>query len=168
MDCAGSVVRSAAIIALGMLLGACTYESVVMAPNYAAQVPESLQHARSFMAVSNPGNYFRVLAPATQITLVLAVLLTWRRPGARWWILGALAASIVTDVITFTFHYPRNAILFQQPLTGVPVSTLQQAAREWGPGNIVRVGLLAVAVVCALVGHSRVGPPPSMSPKTAA
>jgi uncharacterized membrane protein len=164
MDRAGSIVRSAAIIALGMLLGACSYESVVMAPNYAAQVPESLQHARSFFVASNPGNYFRVLAPATQITLVLAVLLTWRVPGARWWILAALAGAVVTDAITFAFHYPRNAILFQQPLTGVPVSRLQEAAREWGPGNLVRVALLAGAVVCALIGHSRSALPPKGTP----
>ena len=164
MDRAGSIVRSAAIIALGMLLGACSYESVVMAPNYAAQVPESLQRARNFLVVSNPGNYFRVLAPATQITLVLAVLLTWRVPGARWWILGALAGAVLTDAITYTFHYPRNAILFQQPLTGVPVSSLQAAAREWGPGNLVRVALLACAVVCALIGHSRSAPPPQGAP----
>jgi len=160
MDRAGVIVRSAAIIALGMLLGACCYESVVMAPNFAAQVPESLQHARSFLAVRNPGNYFRVLAPAAQITLVLAAILTWRIPGARWWILGALAGVLLTDVVTFTFHYPRNEILFQRPLAEVPVSRLQEAAREWGAGNLVRIALLACAVICALIGHSRSTQPP--------
>jgi len=147
-----------------MLLGAGCYESVVMAPNYAAQVPESLQHARSFLVVSNPGNYFRVLAPATQITLVLAAILTWRIPGARWWILGALAGVALTDVITFAFHYPRNAILFQRPLTEVPVSRLQEVTREWGYGNLVRIGLLFGAVVCALIGHSRSTPQLKTSP----
>ena len=160
MNRAGIIVRSAAIIALGMLLGACCYESVVMAPNFAAQVPESLQHARSFLVVSNPGNYFRVLSPATQITLVLAAILTWRMPGARWWILGALAAALLTDGVTFAFHYPRNAILFQRPLTEGPVSRLQEAAREWGQGNFARIALLACAVVCALIGHSRAAQPP--------
>jgi uncharacterized membrane protein len=165
MDRAGVIVRSAAIIALGMMLGACCYESVVMAPNYAAQVPESLQHVRSFFVVSNPGNYFRVLAPAAQIMLVLAAILTWRVPGARWWILAALAGAVLTDVITFAFHYPRNAVLFQRPLTEVPVSRLQEVVREWGRGNLVRAVLLAGAVVCALIGHSRAAQHPKGAPQ---
>jgi uncharacterized membrane protein len=158
MDRAGSVVRSIAVIALGMLLGACSYDSVVMVPNYAAQIPDSLQHARSFFVASTPANFFRVLLPATQLTLVLAALLTWRLPRARWWIVAALIGLALADVITFTFHYPRNAILFQRPLAEVPVARLEEAARSWGRGNLVRVALLACAAVCALTGHSRSAP----------
>lgn len=143
---------SLAIIGLGMLLGAGAYESIVMAPNYAAQVPESLEHARSFFVVTNPGIFFRVFAPATQMLLVLAVALNWRSKQVRWWLFGALVALALTDVITFTFHYPRNALMFNQPLAQVPLAQLQAAARQWGPGNHVRVGLLAVAILSALRG----------------
>jgi uncharacterized membrane protein len=147
-------VASIAVVAAGMLLGAATYEAVVMAPNYAAQIPQSLEHIRAFFVIGNPGNFFRVLAPATQALLLLAVLLNWRVPGARWWLAGALVAVLLTDVVTFKVHYPRNELLFVRPLDGVPVARLQEAAREWGRWNQVRVGLLAAAAVSALRGLS--------------
>jgi uncharacterized membrane protein len=141
-----------AVIGLGVLLGGAAYESIVMAPNYAARVPESLEHARSFFATTNPGMFFRLFAPATQVLLLLAVVLNWRVKQVRWWLFGALVALALTDVITFTFHYPRNALLFEKPLDQVPLAQLQEAARQWGPGNHVRVGLLAAAIFSALRG----------------
>src|SRR6478672_11058690 len=100
-----------AIILIGAVFGAAFYESVVMAPNYAANVPNSLEHAKEFFSVANPGNFFRLVAPVTQITLLIALVFNWRgAPERRWWILGALLLAVATDVITFTFHYPRNAI----------------------------------------------------------
>src|SRR3954468_573392 len=107
MDRIRLIITSAAVMTLGMCLGACLYESVVIAPNFSARVPESLVNARNFLTVSHGGTFFRVLAPVTQITLVLAVVLNWRIPDRRWWLVGAFAALAVTDVITFPFHYPR-------------------------------------------------------------
>jgi len=147
-------VTSVAVIAVGMLLGASTYESVVMAPNYAAQVPQSLEHIRAFFVSTNPGMLFRILAPATQVLLVLAVLLNWRVRGARWWLVGALFALALADVITFTVHYPRNELLFIRPLGEVPVARLTEAALEWGRWNHARTGLLAAAAVSSLQGLS--------------
>jgi uncharacterized membrane protein len=145
-------VTSLAVIGLGMLLGAAAYESVVMAPNYAARVPVSLEHIRAFFVVTNPSAFFRRIAPATEGLLLLAVVLNWRLPSARWWLVAALVALAAGDVITFTFHYPRNALLFERPLDQVPLSQLRDAARQWGPGNHVRVGLLAIAMASALRG----------------
>ena len=145
---------SLAVIGLGMLLGASSYESVVMAPNFTARVPESLQHAREFFVTTNPGTFFRILAPATQVLLVVAVALNWRVQGARWWLAGALIALALADVITFSFHYPRNDLMFVRPFADVPPGELEAAARQWGPGNHVRVALLAGAVASALRGLS--------------
>jgi uncharacterized membrane protein len=138
-------VTPVAVIALGMLLGASTYESVVMAPNYAARVPESLERIRGFFVTTNPGTLFRVLAPATQLLLVVAILQNWPERRVRWWLVGALVALTLADAITFAFHYPRNELLFRRPLSDLPAAQLEEAARQWGHGNHVRVGLLAVA-----------------------
>jgi uncharacterized membrane protein len=143
---------SASVVGLGMLLGASGYESVVMAPNFAARVPESLEHIRAFFVVANPGTFFRIVAPATQVLLLVSVAVCWRRQGARWWLLGSLVILVLADVITFTFHYPRNELLFNIPLDQVATAQLDAAARQWGSGNHVRVGLLAGAVIGALRG----------------
>ena len=152
MNAVRTVVTSLAVLGVGMALGAGAYESVVMAPNFATNVPTSLEHVRGFMVSSNPGSYFRILAPATQLLLLLSVVLNWRVPGSRWWMMGGLVLMIATDVITFSYHYPRNEIMFVRPLLETPQAQLEAAAREWGSANYVRVGLLVIASVCALRG----------------
>ena len=145
------IVLCAAIIFLGVLLGASIYESVVMAPNYRANIPESLEHARKFMSVTNPGNFFRIAAPLAQISLLVSLILNWKRPrGRRWWLITALILVVIADVITFTFHYPRNAILFTNPMSVAP-QELQQAANEWAYGNYIRFSLVAMSLICSLI-----------------
>src|SRR6266853_6537377 len=70
-----------ALVASAMLLGAGVYESVVVAPNFHG-APASLQHARGFYHATNPGMLFRVLSPALQLSLLLALLCNWRPVAA--------------------------------------------------------------------------------------
>jgi hypothetical protein len=101
-----------ALVVAAMLLGAGVYESVVVAPNFQG-APASLEHARGFYHATNPGALFRVLSPALQLSLLLALVRNWRPvPVTRWRLAGALALAILSDVITFQFHYPRNATCF--------------------------------------------------------
>jgi hypothetical protein len=140
---------SAATAVLCMLLGAAVYESVVMAPNYAHGIA-SLEHARGFLVVSTPAKFFRFLSPAAQVLLVLSAILSWRLSPRRvkWMLLIALGAAVTTDVVTFTFHYPRNEILFLAPLDR-PSTELQRIAQEWAWGNYLRILLLTTSVVAA-------------------
>jgi len=93
------------------------FRHVVDAPNYMG-APTSLEHARGFYHATNPGMFFRWLVPATQLFLLLALVVNWKpAPGTRWKLAGALVFLVLTDMITFRFHYPRNDILFVAPLT---------------------------------------------------
>jgi len=134
-----------ALVASAMLLGAGVYESVAVAPNFQG-APTSLEHARGFYHATNPGMFFRVLSPAVQLFLLVALVCNWKRPGTRWRLAGALALAILADVITFKFHYPRNTILFLAPLTG-QAADLDRVATEWAAGNYVRIALIVTAVV---------------------
>lgn len=151
MNSIRQILGFATIILLGALVGAGCYESVVMAPNYAADIPNSLEHARLFMRVTNPGNFFRVLAPATQLALLLSVVIFWRLRPSRWWYVSALVLLLSVDVITFTFHYPRNDLLFHSPMTQ-SVPQLTAAAHEWATGNVFRIGLLLASAIAASIG----------------
>jgi hypothetical protein len=138
-----------------MLLGTGAYESVVVAPNLPG-APSSLEHARGFYRATNPGTFFRVLSPGTQIVLLLALLCNWGPvPVTRWRLAGALALAILGDVITFKFHYPRNTILFSDPLTR-SAADLDRVATEWAAGNYVRIGAILTAVVLAMVSLIRI------------
>ena len=139
------------IIGLGMLLGGAVYESIVMAPNYRTNVPESLKHVRDFMKTTNPAYYFRVFSPATIISLIVTIIVCWEFLPARWWFIGAFTGQIVTDTITYTFHYPINRKLFIDPLTS-DNQALIQLTMEWGTGNKIRVLLLAIINVSAICG----------------
>lgn len=147
---------SAAIVLVvsGVLLGAGAYESVVLAPNLQG-APTSLEHARGFYHVTNPGIFFRVVSPATQLFLLVALVCNWKAAGTRWSLTGALVLAILADVITFKFHYPRNTILFLAPLTG-SAADLDRVATEWAAGNYVRILLILTAFVLVLASVIRI------------
>lgn len=149
------VPAAVALVLLGMLLGTGVYQNVVDAPNYMG-APTSLEHARGFYHATNPGMFFRWLVPAAQLFLVLALVFNWKPdPGTRWKLAGALGFLILTDMITFRFHYPRNDILFVAPLTNTP-AYYDQVVREWAIGNYARVALILIAVVLAMVSIIRI------------
>lgn len=142
-----------ALVLSAMLLGAGVYESVAVAPNFQG-APTSLEHARGFYHATNPGMFFRVLSPAVQLFLLVALVCNWKRPGTRWRLAGALALAILADVITFKFHYPRNAILFNAPLTNP--ADLNRVGAEWAMGNYVRIAVVLTMVVLVMVSMIRV------------
>jgi hypothetical protein len=145
-----NILLIAAIVVVGALFGASLYQSVIEGPNFNAGIPESLEHFRLFMGDNNPGNYFRVVAPAAQVLIFLSLILGWRSPkDRRWWLLAALILIIGVDVITFNIHYPRNALMFTAPLNA-PVDQLKKAASEWLVWNHVRVVMILTTLLCTI------------------
>jgi hypothetical protein len=143
------VLANVGAVAVALLLGATLYEAVVMAPNYERDIPESIEAARRFLKRTTPAHFFRVMTPLTQILLLGGAIASWPVPPARWLLLLALGIMLLTDVVTFTFHYPRLAVMFKEPMPGDP-ERLRRAAREWAVGNLVRAFLLVVAMLAAL------------------
>src|SRR4029077_6210540 len=144
-----------ALVLTAMLLGTGVYQNVVDAPNYRG-APTSLEHARGFYHATNPGNFFRAMVPTTQLFLLLAIVFNWKRdPGIRWRLAGTLGCLVLTDMITFRFHYPRNDILFIAPLTQPP-AYYDRVVTEWAIGNYFRVAFILIAVVLAVLSIIRV------------
>jgi hypothetical protein len=99
---------------------------------------------------------FRVLSPALELSLLLALLCNWRPVAAtRWRLAAALALAIVSDVITFAFHYPRNTILFSAPLTATPAD-LDRVATEWAMGNYVPIAVVLTTVILVIASLVRI------------
>jgi hypothetical protein len=115
----------------------------VLAPNLHGG-PEGLEHGRLFMSAATPASFFRALAPASQILTLVALVATWQLPQVRWPPLIALAPLVVTNVVTFAYHCPRNAIMFRAPLT-VARERLDAVARERQRANYLRVILVLMA-----------------------
>jgi len=135
-----------ALLGLALLFGATIYESVIMAPNYERDIPSSIELARQFLRRRTPANYFRIISPLTQLLLFGSVIACWGVLDARWSLIEALGALVLADIITFTYHYPRLAIMFKGPMPE-DLQHLRRAARQWATGNWVRAFLLLVALL---------------------
>jgi uncharacterized membrane protein len=143
-----------AVIVSATLLGASLYDQVVLAPNLMG-APASLEHARGFMHAASPATLFRRLSPLNQAVLALGLILLWKPDRtARWLMMAALVCGVAGDVVTFQFHYPRNAILFGEPLTR-PAAEFDRVAEEWAMGNYFRIALVVAAVTCSSIALVR-------------
>jgi len=136
----GEIVTNLSLLGAGALFGGSLYDAVVLAPNLRGG-PGGLEHGRLFMARATPANLFRIAAPLTQALTLLALIANWSSPQCRWPLAAAFVALLVNDVITFTYHYPRNRLFFTAPLTIEP-QRLDKAARQWAAMNLVRVTLV--------------------------
>ena len=144
-----------ALVLSATLLGASVYQSVVDAPNYHGG-SVALEHARGFYHAVNPGVFFRAVAPASQLLLLIAIVCNWKpTPITRWRLVGGLALLILADVVTFRFHYPRNSILFVDPLTNTS-AFYDRVATEWATGNCIRDALVLITVVLLIVSMIRI------------
>ena len=147
------IVTAVALLSSGALFGAALYDAVVLGPNLRGG-PSGLEHGRLFMTAATPANLFRVLAPGTQILVLLSVAINWSNPQGRWPLVGALIALILSDIITFKYHYPRNRLMFTAPLD-VSSEQLDLAARQWASANFVRVALVLAAWLGTLTALMR-------------
>ena len=127
------------------------YNSIVNAANWESNVPHSIKAAKDFFIVANPGTFFQLIDPANELLILLALILFWKQSTSIRMNLGvALLFFILSTVLTFTYFYPRNEIMFlSEQLTDT--ETLKRAATEWGRMNWVRSLLMLAGLVCAFL-----------------
>jgi uncharacterized membrane protein len=141
------------VIVIGGVLGANVYTSWVDARNWGANIPSSLTTAREYFAVVNPGSFFRAVSPIAQLLALLALIICWKVPGARIAAASALALTVAGDVMTFAYFYPRNDIMFVNPMNAEAAAA---AWRGWSAMNHVRSVLILGALTAELVALTRV------------
>lgn len=132
-----------AAVAAGLLF-VNLYNSVVDAPNWGADIPNSIGVARQYFSVANPGNFFRIVSPLNQALALIALLICWK--NNRYIAIASLAVAVLLDVLTFGYFYPRNEILFTAPMQE---AAARVAWHEWSSMNWFRNGLCAVNTILA-------------------
>ena len=132
-----------AAVAAGLLF-VNLYNSIVDAPNWGASMTDSIVAARQYFSVANPGTFFRIVSPLSQVLALIAVIIC--RKNNRYLALGSLALAILADVMTFAYFYPRNEILFSAPIDEMAV---RLAWEQWSSMNWVRSGLCLINTVIA-------------------
>ena len=138
------VICLAATIAAGLLF-TNMYTSIVDVPNWGRDIPASIEATRAYFTAANPGTFFRLFSPALQIVTLVAVILCWtvdRR--VRYYLLAALVFAVATDIFTFAYFYPRNAIMFENP---IDVEAIRSAWTTWRFMNWPRSAIVAIGVI---------------------
>lgn len=133
------------------------YNSIVNAANWESNIPQSITATREFFVVANPGTFFKMIDPTNLILLLLAMILFWRISKCVRLYLGiAILCSIGSMILTFSFFYPRNEIMFlaaQLP----DAETLKEVAAEWGRMNWVRSCIMLAVLVCSFLALDKAG-----------
>jgi uncharacterized membrane protein len=150
---ARQIVLWLAVIVIGGVLGANVYSSAVDARNWGSNIPASLNAARQYFSAANPGTFFRVASPLAQVLSLLALVLCWNVPGARLFAGVAVAANVTGDMMTFAYFYPRNDIMFINPMDA---GAAARAWREWAAMNHMRSAIVLTALLAELATLTRV------------
>lgn len=132
------------------------YNSIVNAANWESNIPYSIKATKDFFTVANPGTFFKLIDLPNLLLIALSLLLFWKKSTSIRVFLGiALLCFISSLVLTFTYFYPRNEIMFlsaQLPDT----ETLKRVAAEWGIMNWVRSLIWLVGLICAFLALDKV------------
>jgi uncharacterized membrane protein len=126
------------------------YNSLVNAANWESNIPQSITATKDFFVVANPGTFFGLIDPANMLLVVLALILFWKKSSIRMFLGIALLFYAASMILTFTYFYPRNEVMFlskQLPDT----ETLKKAASEWGRMNWVRSLIWLAGLVCTFL-----------------
>ena len=137
------------------------YTSLVDAPNWGSNIPDSISAARAYYSIKNPGDFFRIFSPANQVLALISLVLCWNAGArVRYICAAALIAAVAADALTFGYFYPRNEVMFMTDLA-TNVDNIKVAWGEWTAMNWVRtfIGagefvLLSVVLVTTLKKES--------------
>ncbi|MBL7869451.1 MAG: DUF1772 domain-containing protein [Flavobacterium lindanitolerans] len=131
------------------------YNSIVNAANWESNIPYSIKATKDFFTVANPGSFFKLIDLPNLVLMSLALILFWKHSTSIRLYLGfAIVCFISSLVLTFTYFYPRNEIMFlseQVPDT----ETLKRVAAEWGRMNWIRSLIWLVGLICTFLALDR-------------
>ncbi len=123
------------------------YNSIVNAANWESNIPHSIKATTEFFVVANPGTFFQLVDPTNLLLIVLALILFWKKSVSIRLYLGiALLCYISSMILTFTYFYPRNEIMFLSD-----TETLRTVASEWGRMNWIRSLIWLGGLICTFI-----------------
>ena len=139
-----------------MSFGGVAAETVMLYPNIFGDAPASLDRAREFLVAGGPSDYFPPLGALVVLMCLAATAFTWREPRIRWWIVAAAGVFIACEFLfSALFFWPRNEIMFVDPVGTHAPEYLRQVAQEFVAGHWVRLAGGAVASALALTALLR-------------
>ena len=132
------------------------YNSMVDVRSWGADIPQSIEAARQYFKSANPGDFFRIFSPINQVLGLVVLILFWKtHPGSRLYLGVALVIYVLGDVITFTYFYPRNDIMFKTASL-TDIDTIKKVWQEWNSMNWVRSFIIFVGLICSCLALHKI------------
>ena len=123
-----------------LMNGAQVFETALIVPAWTAAPPSSLGMFQGPFRLDFKV-FWIVLHSLHEITFIVALVLCWRIPDVRNWLLVLLAAHIAVRVWTLLYFAP-TIIAFQgMPYSSTVDETLVEKAARWRNLNYLRVGI---------------------------
>ena len=123
------------------------YNSMIDAKSWGADLPHSIETARQYFKLINPGFFFRLFAPINLILALVTLILFWRVSTEVRTFLGvAFALYISVDVFTFAYFYPRNDVMFKTAQL-TDVDAIRKAWTGWRTMNWLRSFIIFAGLV---------------------
>jgi len=138
------------------ILFANVFNSMVISDAAKSDIPNSIIAAREYFKTVNPGDFFKIFSPATQVLTLLSLILFWKTAKSVRVFLGiALLCYISGDIFAFTYFHPRNDLMYlSEPI--LDKETLIKIASEWSSMNWVRSFILFVGVVFSFLSIDKI------------
>lgn len=134
------------------IFGAIVLETFMIYPNIFHNPPQSLELSMEFFVEAGPSDFFPPLGFASWVLGALALILTWKIPRARWWIVLSLAMMVGEGLASMLYFWPRNDIMFIEGSAAHSDEYLRQVANEFVTWHArSRMVFNTVAAVAAFV-----------------
>lgn len=134
-----------------ILLGAIVLETFMIYPNIFHDPPRSLELAEQFMVIRAPNDFFPPFGFASWVTGAVALLLNWRTPAVRYWLLASLAMILGEGLVSMAFFWPRNTIMFVEGTEVHSAQYVVQVAREFQSLHWLRLAFNAASAAFVFV-----------------
>jgi hypothetical protein len=145
MKTKNSVLFLAIIVNSGFLF-VNVYNSMVDAPNWGSNIPATIDLARNYFTTKKPADFFKIFGIVIHILGINGVIRFWKvDKQIRLYNISALSLIFIVDLLTFTFFFPRNDIMFNLT-SNADIQTLTNAWNEWKVMNWVR-SFITVGIV---------------------
>jgi hypothetical protein len=141
-----------AILAMAISVGGNLFQMSVIDPIWSASPPASVQAyfsdsrhmdaLRSFH--QNPFFFFGLFC------LIGALILQWRNPTLRRWLLMAAVGELLIIAGTVLYVYPINDVLFVHAGSGLDSATAEALTRHWLLADRIRFVLKVAVFLCLL------------------
>lgn len=148
------ILLTSVAVASGVLF-ANIYTSMVIAVATDSDIPHSVKAGGEFFKVANPGDFFKIFSPASQVLTLISLVLFWKNSKKARLFLGiALLCFISGDIMAFTYFHPRTDLMFSNPMPDV--ETLKRLSSEWSNMNWVRSMILLIGLVFSFLAVDKI------------